>query len=473
MESLWNGLRPRRPAEWDADPATLFPAAIGADSRLLVAHPRRIPRTGYVACEFVLVSPLASGRVAGATQGFGSTPVGRARMHSIDQEEFSALIGLFYDAALDPVAWQGVGATLARVFNSESCTVQVRHHHSVHATLLCATANFDAEIAANYEAHLHQNDPWVTAATSVVWRGSFVGQQLVDDHAILNSEFYQECCRHQGVFNIVGCVFSSGSTASTGVGIHRPHGRPGFTVRERALLDLLVPHLNKAIRLHLRLRTLEYRSRLGFDALDGLAIGVILVGSRGRTLFSNRVAERIVNGGQGLTVRHGFLRATATGKDQALQKAIANALAMTEGGFITVENVLTLPRSDSQRPLSVLVSPVRPDAIGIDLLQPAAMIFIGDGDAPPTSSKAALASLYRLTPAEARLTLALLQGERLQDYALRVGIHAQTAKAQLKQVFAKTGHSRQADLVRELTADPVIHLAEPWGGRRDWPRGDV
>ncbi len=51
-----------------------------------------------------------------------------------------------------------------------------------------------------------------------------------------------------------------------------------------------------------------------------------------------------------------------------------------------------------------------------------------------------------------------MRGETLQDYAERSALAHSTVKFQLKQVFAKTGHRRQSELVGELLANPILRL---------------
>jgi len=58
------------------------------------------------------------------------------------------------------------------------------------------------------------------------------------------------------------------------------------------------------------------------------------------------------------------------------------------------------------------------------------------------------AKLLGLTLAEARLVAALAQGETVELHATQRGIALGTARNQLKMALAKTGTSRQADLVR-------------------------
>ncbi|MCW3476376.1 hypothetical protein [Limobrevibacterium gyesilva] len=56
-----------------------------------------------------------------------------------------------------------------------------------------------------------------------------------------------------------------------------------------------------------------------------------------------------------------------------------------------------------------------------------AVVFANDPEVCRPPAAAALAALYRLTPAEARLLEALLQGERVSEFAERVGIRTDTA----------------------------------------------
>ena len=119
--------------------------------------------------------------------------------------------------------------------------------------------------------------------------------------------------------------------------------------------------------------------------------------------------------------------------------------------------VLALPRIEG-RPLSLLVCPLRPHAVSFGPSVPAALVIFGDPDASPSTSTQALIDLYGLTPAEARLMAALVDGERLEHYADRQQISINTARTQSKQVFAKTGHGRQADLIREVLANPALRV---------------
>jgi len=65
----------------------------------------------------------------------------------------------------------------------------------------------------------------------------------------------------------------------------------------------------------------------------------------------------------------------------------------------------------------------------------------------PTSRPGLIAQAFGLTPAEARLVALLAGGVSVTDAADRLGIVRETARNQLKSVFAKTGTHRQPELV--------------------------
>jgi len=74
------------------------------------------------------------------------------------------------------------------------------------------------------------------------------------------------------------------------------------------------------------------------------------------------------------------------------------------------------------------------------------------GRAPPAGR---LRSAFGLTPAEARLASHLAAGQDLSSAAEACGLMRETARGYLKSVFAKTGTSRQGELVALLARLPV------------------
>lgn len=70
-----------------------------------------------------------------------------------------------------------------------------------------------------------------------------------------------------------------------------------------------------------------------------------------------------------------------------------------------------------------------------------------------------LYSRFKLTPAEAQIALGVYRGQTLRAIAAARGTNVQTARTQLKSVFAKTGTHRQAQLA-QLLAKMWVEMAE-------------
>ncbi len=80
----------------------------------------------------------------------------------------------------------------------------------------------------------------------------------------------------------------------------------------------------------------------------------------------------------------------------------------------------------------------------------------------PQSFQDMLGALYRLTPAEARLADALGAGMTVASAADACGVKKDTARIQLKTVFAKMNVNRQAEMVRLLASLAFVRpTAEP------------
>ena len=371
------------------------------------------------------------------------------------EEELSNLISSVYDAALDPTQWPRLAQMLARSFDAESSAIFQLNLAEGSAGLLGITGNFDAKAMSEYEAYYHQKDLWAIAMSQSAAGRAMLGTEIVGEVEYLNSEIFNDFAKRLEMFWFVGSVVALEKQFMGAIGIHRPHAARAFEAEDKHRLDLLLPHLSRAMLLQRRLHGLTQDNRIALDALEKLSVGMIAVDARATVLFANPTAERLLRAGLGLTCRQGCLGASDPTKDGELRHLIRQAGLAALGRSSETGGVLALPRPNG-RPLSLLICPLRPHALTLGASVPAALLIFSDPDASPSTSTQALIDLYGLTPAEARLMTALVDGERLEDYADRQGISVNTARTQSKQIFAKTGHSRQADLIREVLANPAL-----------------
>lgn len=121
----------------------------------------------------------------------------------------------------------------------------------------------------------------------------------------------------------------------------------------------------------------------------------------------------------------------------------------------SVDASIMKPSPNSARPLSVIVAPVRNVTVGLGK-QPCAILFVSDPDQTVELPTDLLQRCYGLTAAEARLTMILLEGHSLKEAAELCDVTKNTAKSQLKNVFAKTQVQRQAELIRLLLNNACV-----------------
>jgi DNA-binding CsgD family transcriptional regulator/PAS domain-containing protein len=375
-------------------------------------------------------------------------------------ELFSSLVEGLYDAALNPMDWPRAAQMFARAFDTESCAIFQLNLAQGSAGIVGITGNFDAKAISDYEAYYHQKDLVAIRMAQSGTGQAMLSTEVVREAEFLDSEIFIDFARPMrlGFFWAVGGVIEVEQHVKGAIGIHRARAASPFEAEDKHHLSLLLPHLSRAMLLQRRLQGLTQDNRIVLDALEKLSVGMIAVDAQATLLFANPTAERLLRAGLGLTCRQGRLGATDPTKEGEMRRLIQQAGLAALGKPSEAGGVLALPRIEG-RPLSLLVCPLRPHAVSFGPSVPAALVIFGDPDDSPSTSPQALIELYGLTPAEARLMAALVDGERLEDYADRQQISINTARTQLKQVFAKSGHSRQADLIREVLANPALRVA--------------
>jgi DNA-binding CsgD family transcriptional regulator len=369
------------------------------------------------------------------------------------------LISEIYEAAADASAFPALAKAIARHFNTESTFLYLCGDTAGHDVdlILAATPNFDKWARSSYNEYYHQRDEWFGHTTRHKLPQVVIGQELVDERTFLRSEWYADYCQKLDAFHLLGTMFPVDEALGV-IGIHRPQRSKEFDRGDKRRLSLLLPHLQRAFQIHRRLSSAEAERSFASDVVERLGIGLLMVGERNRILFANAAAERVLRCGKALTASHGRLRPRLQRASARFDRMIGEAVLTSAGKGTSAGGVLSLP-AGSGPPLSLLVSPLRAAAAQFGPATPAALVIFADPAAGKTVAPEVLASAYELTSAEARLLAALLAGQSLADYARSAGISINTANTHLDHVFAKTGHHRQADLVRTIAANPILRLS--------------
>ena len=215
-----------------------------------------------------------------------------------------------------------------------------------------------------------------------------------------------------------------------------------FTSDNLRMMRILVPHLDRALRLQMRLSAADFRVNLISGALDALTIGVVLVDRSGRPLWINRRGQEIMKRSNVLRVSSDGLVGKGPSDTKSLRDLIKAAVSTG------TQDILAVGRdADELRPLLLIASPLKPiDSAESPDEVPCAVVFISDPDRIDVPSVESLRRAFNLTNREAEMAIAITHGHGLQAAAENMGIAVTTAKSQLQQAFAKTGTRHQAEL---------------------------
>jgi DNA-binding CsgD family transcriptional regulator len=215
-----------------------------------------------------------------------------------------------------------------------------------------------------------------------------------------------------------------------------------FTPDNLRCMHLLAPHLDRALRLQMRLSAADLRVDMVSGAFDCLTLGVAFVERSGRPIWLNKRALEIINNSNALQLAvSAELAARRPSDTQSLRALITGAVSAGKQGL------LAIGRGVGQRPLLLIARPLKPIGSWEPTIQLVwGVVFIIDPDRIDIPTVDSLRRAFDLTYREAHMAIAVAQGNGLQAAADATGVALTTARTQLQQVFAKTGTRQQAEL---------------------------
>lgn len=381
--------------------------------------------------------------------------------HSSNNLGMPGLIRSVYDAALDAKRWQEFLARFAVEFSSQ--TTMIFGHdfsdRSVEVTggvaPLAAHHGVGDDAMASFATHYCRTNVW-TEDERLHHEGQLVnGSKFYPDQHLPKTEWHCDWLRPLDLFYTLAAVVEKRAHRSFNVTAVRSKRCGPYTAEEETRLQLLVPHLQTAFALHRRLHRAEALAHASLSILDDLPMGVVLLGEGASLLHANARAHSLAqkSGLLRISEREG-LHAVLHADDVRLQTAIQSVMATRVGTPLSAGNGLRLHNLAGDE-LHVMVAPLPrwSEPFGTHAC---GAVFISNPTAVLQSLDGVLRSLYRLTPAEARLAQGLVNGLTLQEYADQQALSIHTVRSQFRATSAKVGVGRQTDFVRTILTGPAV-----------------
>jgi len=363
-----------------------------------------------------------------------------------DREQLSALIGDIYDAVLDPAQRVDVIEKIASFSGGHSGGLLSKHSLGYSEHLYCYIGT-DPESLQAYSESYPKLDP--TAATHSFGVAQVVSAtDVVPYDEFRRGRFYREWARPHGWVDVASAVVDKSATSCTFLSVVR-HEASGVVDDEmRRRMALVVPHVRRAYLIGKTINLGQAEAACFSDILDGLSAGMILVDGIGRVVHANAAGNAILGAADFLRMVHGRLVAG----DARTNAAFREILAAADAGdaAIGVRGVaLPLTAHDGERYVAhvlPLTSGVRRQA-GL-AFNAVAALFIRKAALEASATPDVIGRMYKLTPAELRVLLAIVDVGGVPEVAAALGVASTTIKTHLNRLFEKTGVCRQADLVK-------------------------
>jgi DNA-binding CsgD family transcriptional regulator len=367
-------------------------------------------------------------------------------MAGFNQSEF---LDLVYGAAVEPDLWAPVMERFADAIGGDKGWLSLLNLVSGRGGGIIS--RIDPAEMNRFNQHFADRNPLHLVDDPSSFLRSWAPRILTDEDwieksVLVGTEYYNDFMQPQDMHSCVMIRLAKQGVETATLNITRPASRGQFERADLELAGKLHPHFIRAFDLGQKLAVNKALST-GFATVFNESVhGLFLVSGDGRVQHMNPAAEAMVAARKGLQIHSGKLAALDPSSARALQTLIGRASASDAEARTGGSMPLTV--AGGVVPMSATVAPVRLPTVAMLGGAPAAIVCVTDVEAGVKLPEQRLRELFGLTPAEARLALALFEGASLAEAAEGLTISRFTAQNHLARIFEKTGVNRQATLIK-------------------------
>jgi DNA-binding CsgD family transcriptional regulator len=400
----------------------------------------------------------AAKKKTGLPKGAGhltATPAARLKQDIVPP--FVSAIEVVYDAALNPSLWPNALQAIADSLCDVGAILLWRRDDGSFGSIASPKV---IEAQKDFE-----QEGWMAndiRALRAAQRGYFFsGEPFTDRHVCSDEEIrtnpsYTQLQARHGLGWFGAVAVSPDQHLGVVLSVHRARTRPPFSDAELVAVARLGRHVERSLRLSIRLFDAELL-KLGLgEALTRVGIGVFVLDSSGHVTFVNPAGRDLL--GNGLALVKDRLLVHDALERSALETMIQETTHSNSATTADEQRPILIHRRGDKRPLALYVLPIGSSSHPASqfLAHACAIILAIDPEAGEPADPALVRDVLGLTLGEARMAALVGSGLPPREAAEKLGITEETARAVLKHVFSKTGVSRQSELVM-LLSRMVLH----------------
>ncbi len=370
-------------------------------------------------------------------------------------ERASGLIGLIYDAAIDPNLWLDA---LAETCAFCRCAVGALYSHDMtrREPTFHMLWGLDAAHTKSYLEEYGPINPLIPAHLAADAGDILAASRMPLWDDFVNSSFFRDWGGPQGFLDSLSAIVERTPTRLSMVSCIR-HKREGLVDDiSFARMGLLRPHFLRAIKIGeaLELRSVQVANLA--ESLDGLSAAVFIIDERGNLAHSNASGREMLSEEKIFRLHGDRLQAVKS----AANAGIAASLTQMRDSKTTLDRIPAVALESETGPryfahLLPLTAGFR-RKMGLSHSASAA-IFVVKTALDITVAIEMIGDEYRLTQAELRVLRAVIEIGGVAEIASTLAISEETIRTHLRHLFDKTDARSQVELVK-LVAERISPL---------------
>lgn len=376
-----------------------------------------------------------------------------------EAEQVSALIADIYDAALDAALWVEVLGKTRDFVGGSAAVLYSKDTTRKSANIEYDDGGIDPHFKRLYLDEYVKYDPSTTAEIFAAIEQPLATDDLIPYDEFLQTRHYQEWARPQGLVDHLRVALEKSATSIAFFGVFRDQ-RQGLADEEMRLrMHRIAPHVRRAMLIGRAIERKTAEAAALADTLDNISAGMFLVDADGRIVHANAGGQALLDERSVLRTGGGKVAAIAADADRELNQSLATA-----GGGDAAVGVKGIAVPLTARDGERYVAHVLPLTSGERRRAGAgyaatAALFVRKATLEISSPPETIARLFKLTPTELRVLLAVVEVGGVPEIADALGMGEATVKTHLHHLFAKTETTRQADLVKLVAAfsNPLVN----------------
>jgi DNA-binding CsgD family transcriptional regulator len=356
-----------------------------------------------------------------------------------------SIVDRLYEAAVVPELWSDVLVTLSERLGARGSAVIVAR--GTDFVRIATSSPEITELATDYQVR-YPNNQRIVRLVGSDHAGFLQDISLLRPGEVHLDESYEEYLIPKGFGAGAATVIDAPSGDNLIVHSEFKYTGNPISADIIARLNGLRPHFARAALLSSRL-SME-RAQGMADALKWIGLPAAVLRQNGTILAGNESLQALIP--SVMQDRRERVTLTNTAADQMLSAAIAQYQTM--GNFSEPASI-PVAAAESRLPAIIHLIPVRGAAHDI-FNQSAMLLVVTPVDRALVPSAKMLQGLFDLTPAEARVARGISEAQTVEAIALSAGVSPETIRSQLKAVLAKTGLSRQQELISLLAGKALF-----------------